>query len=200
VVFHVEIRRSLHRARAFNLSEEKLRRTVIEPWRRGGPVELGDQTWDPDESTLRILEGPELSPPDLALGRGWNSAERSAADVTGRALREAAAEAGVVAVLADTPAGHEAAMRLLNEIGAHTADWAEVRARTPAEAVALLVVEQGVPTGAWLFEAGFALGAFGRRVVVAQLGDEPLLAQLRNLGAIRLEPEALAERLRTLRT
>jgi hypothetical protein len=200
VVFHVEIRRSLHRARAFNLSEERLRRTVIEPWRQGGPVELGDQTWDPEESTLRILEGPELSPPDLALGRGWNSAERSAADVTSRALHEAAADAVVVAVLADTPAGHEAAMRILNELGTRTADWAEVRARMPAEVVALLVVERGTPTGAWLFEAGFALGALDRRVVVAQLGDDPPPGQLHNLGAIRLEPQALLERLRTLRT
>jgi hypothetical protein len=215
VAFHVEIRRSLQRARAFNLSEQKLRRTVIEPWRHGGPVELGDQQWDPGKSALRILEGPELGPPELALGRGWNNAERSGADVTTRVLREAAADAVVVAVLAESRPGHETAIRLLNQIGAHTADWAAVRTRILAAAgvvptntrqsavvIALLLVERGTPTGAWLFEAGLALGALGGGAVVAQLGDEPPPAELRDLGVIRLDPDqpatlqALAERLR----
>jgi hypothetical protein len=214
VAFHVEIRRSLRRARAFNMSEEKLRHTVIEPWRGGRPVELGDQQWDPVESVLRILEGPELGQPELALGRGWNSAERSATDVTARVLREAAVL--LVAVLAETPAGHETASRLLNEIGVRTADWAAVRARILAAAtvvprvprqsgepvVALLLVERGAPSGGWLFEAGLALGALGGRAVVAQLGDEPPPAAIRDLGLIRLDPDepaslhALAERLR----
>jgi hypothetical protein len=216
VPFHVEIRRSLRRARAFNLSEEKLRNTVIEPWRRGGPVELGDQQWDPRESALTILEGPELSQPELALGRGWNRAERTAEDVTNRLLRDAAAEAVQVAVLSETSAGQEIALRLLKQIEVRTADWAAVRARilaaatvvprtsgqSPRDLFALLVIERGAPTGAWLFEAGLALGALGGRALVAQLGDEPLPEELHNLGVIRLDPDqpaslhALAERLR----
>jgi hypothetical protein len=216
VAFHVEIRRSLRRARAFNLSEDKLRRMVIAPWRQGMPVELGDQQWDPGNSALRILEGSELSQAELALGRGWSNAERSAVDVTTRLLREAAAEAVQVAVLSETPAGQETAIRLLKQIEVRTADWASVRARILAAAVvvprtsrqsaqdlfALLVVEQGAPTGAWLFEAGLALGALGGRALVAQLGDEPLPEELRDLDVIRLDPDqsaslhALAERLR----
>jgi hypothetical protein len=216
VAFHVEIRRSLQRARAFNLSEEKLRRTVIAPWRQGVPVELGDQQWEPGESALKILEGPELSQAELALGRGWNNAERSGTDASTRLLREAAAEAVQVAVLSETPAGRETAIRLLHQIEVRTADWAAVRARLLAAATvvpsdsgqsaqdlfALLVVEQGPPTGAWLFDAGLALGALGGRALVAQLGDEPLPAELRDLGVIRLDPDqpaslhALAERLR----
>jgi hypothetical protein len=216
VAFHVEIRRSLQRARAFNLSEEKLRRTVIEPWRQGMPVELGDQRWNPGDSALRILEGAALSPVELALGRGWNNAERSATDVTTRVLSEAAADAFLVAVLAETQSGRETATRLLTQIEVRTADWAAVRARILAAAtvvprssvqsahdlVALLVLEQGAPTGAWLFEAGLALGALGGRAVVAQLGDEPPPAEIRDLGVIRLDPDqpaslhALSERLR----
>jgi hypothetical protein len=216
VAFHVEIRRSLRRARAFNLSEQTLRSTVIEPWRQGTPVELGDQQWDPGESTLRILEGPELDQPDLALGRAWNNAERSATDVTTRVLREAAAEALVVAVLAETQPGYETAARLLNQIGVRTANWAAVRARILAGAtvetrvprqsaqdfVVLLLVEGGAPTGPWLFEAGLALGALGGKAIVAQLGEKPPPAELRDLGVIRLDPgqatslHALAERLR----
>jgi hypothetical protein len=214
VAFHVEIRRSLRRARAFNLSEDKLRHTIVEPWRGGRTVELGDQQWDPVESVLRILEGPELGQPELALGKGWNSAERSATDVTSRVLSEAAVV--LVAVLSETPAGHETAARLLDRIGVRTAEWAAVRARILAAAtvvprasrqsgepvVALLLVERGAPAGGWLFEAGLALGALGGRAVVAQLGDEPPPAAIRDLGVIRLDPEepaslhALAERLR----
>jgi hypothetical protein len=218
VVFHVEIRRSLRRARAFNLSDEKLRRTVIEPWRRGGPVDLGDQQWDPAESVLTILEGPELKPSDLALGSGWNNAERSATDVTTHVMRAAAADSLVVAVLAETASGHDTVARLLGEIGVRTASWTEVRARILAAATvassphrtsaqviaAVLVVEREAPPGGWLFEAGLALGALGGRAVVVQLGFEPPPAELRDLGVVRLDPSdpagshALAERLRLL--
>ena len=68
--------------------------------------------------------------------------------------------------------------------------------------VAILVVERADPSPDWLFDAGLALGALGGRAIVAQLGDEPAPAALRDLGAIRLDPDepaslhALAERLR----
>ena len=214
MAFHVEIRRSFRRARAFNLSEEKLRHAIVEPWRGGRQVELGDQQWDPVESVLKILEGPELGAPELALGRGWNNAERSATDVTTRVLSEAAVV--LVAVVAETPEGQETAARLLGQIGVRTADWAAVRARILAAAtvvprasrqsgepvVALLLIERGDPGEGWLFEAGLALGALGGRAVVAQLGDEAPPVAIRDLGVIRLDPEepaslhALAERLR----
>jgi hypothetical protein len=198
------------------MSEDKLRRTVIAPWRQGVPVQLGDQEWDPRDSALRILEGPELSQAELALGKGWNHAERSGTDASTRLLREAASEAVQVAVLSETPAGRETAIRLLTQIEVRTADWAAVRARLLAAATvvarnsgqsaqdlfALLLIEQSAPTGAWLFEAGLALGALGGRALFAQLGDEPLPAELRDLGVIRLDPDqpaslhALAQRLR----
>jgi hypothetical protein len=206
VAFHVEIRRSLHRARAFNLSEEKLRRTIVEPWRSGGPVDLGDQQWNPDESALTILEGPELSPPDLAMGRGWNNAERSAANVTGAVLEDAAADALVVAVFAETAAGLDAAIRLLDRIGVRAETWAAVRDRPNRDVVVLLVAERAAPAGAWMFEAGLALGALGRRAIVAQLGSEAPPPALRGLDVVRLDPDeqaslqALAERLRAVRS
>ena len=179
-------------------------------------MELGDQRWDPGESELRILEGPELGQQELTLGRGWNNAERSASDVTARLLREAATDALVVAVLAQTPAGGEAATALLSSLGVRTIDWAALRARIVAAAtvvaqaplalaevpVALLLVENDAPSSAWLFEAGLALGALGGRAIVAQLGEGVPPAELRDLAVIRLDPgrpaslHALAERLR----
>jgi hypothetical protein len=86
VPFHVEISGGLNHARAFNLDLDELRKTVLEPWLTGRPVELGEQEWDPRECSLRILEGRHLDPPDLSFGQGWSNAERSAADVTRRVL------------------------------------------------------------------------------------------------------------------
>lgn len=84
--FHVEIRGALNHARAFNLSLEELRRTVLESWLTSRQVELGEREWDPRESSLRILEGPHLDPPDLSFGQGWSNAERASEDVTQRVL------------------------------------------------------------------------------------------------------------------
>ena len=215
MVYHVEIRRSLRRARAFNLSEKKLFDAVVEPWRRGLPVELGDQRWESGESVLRILEGPELAQSQLALSRGWSNAERTATDVTTRVMREAASAAMLVAVIAATASGHEAATALLDAIGVRTVPWATLRARIvaaatvapkmpadTADAVALLVLDGNAPGEAWLFDAGLALGALGGRAIVAQLGDDPSPTELRELAVIRIDAEqpasmnAHAERLR----
>jgi len=84
--FHVQIAGSLSHARAFNLSLEELRRQVLEPWLTRRTFELGEQEWDPRESSLKILEGKHLDPPDLSFGQGWANAERSAEDVTQRIL------------------------------------------------------------------------------------------------------------------
>jgi hypothetical protein len=86
VPFHVEVNGGLNHARAFNLNLEELRKTVLEPWLTGRPVELGEREWLPDECELRILEGAHLDPPDLSFGQGWSNAERSAKDVTRRIL------------------------------------------------------------------------------------------------------------------
>lgn len=213
--FHVELRQGYRRASAFNLDEETLRRTVLEPWQQGGPVELGDKEWDPQESTLQILEGPELAAPDLAVGRGWHNAERSAQDATARLLERIAAQAASVAVVAQTPATRRVVIELLEQAGVRAADWEALRARILAAATivgepsrsleagaAVLVIEGPDPDQSWLFDAGLALGALGGRAIVVQLGNEPAPAQLRDLGVIRLDPaqpasmHALIERLR----
>jgi hypothetical protein len=86
VPFHVEISGGINRARAFNLNLDELRRTVLEPWLTGRPVELGEREWDPEESSLTILEGRHLDLPDLSFGQGWSNAERTAENVTRRVL------------------------------------------------------------------------------------------------------------------
>ncbi len=215
--FHVEIRQSIRRAWAFNLSPERLSRIVVEPWRHGRPLALGDREWVPKDSTLRILEGPQLSPPELAHGGGWQNAERSAEDVTVAVLSRAQAQATSAAILAETPTGRGTVAPLLEPLDVQTVEWAALRARllAPATApgteptayggeivVAILVVERADPSPEWLFDAGLAIGALGGRAIVTQLGDEASSAALPDLGMIRLDPDepaslqALTERLR----
>jgi hypothetical protein len=92
MAFHIEVTGGRQHARSFNLTEEELGRTVLDPWLSGRPVLLGDRKWTrDDDSRLRILEGPELSVQDLAFSRGWANAQRSSSDVTAMVL-EAAAE------------------------------------------------------------------------------------------------------------
>jgi hypothetical protein len=215
MAFHVEMRRSFSRAWAFNLDEERLHRSVAEPWQRGKAVELGDREWDPKASTLKILEGPELTSSDLSLGRGWHNAERSAQDVTARVLESVAWATVAVAVLAENPSAQQLVTGLLGQLGIRSLDWARIRpllgvangasGSDPASlesVLALLVVDKGMPSGSWLFEAGLALGALGGRAIVAQIGDAPPPPELRDLDVILLSPgqpaslDALAGRLR----
>jgi hypothetical protein len=199
--FHVEVRQGFRRASAFNLDEERLRRTVIVPWRSGVPLELGDREWDPQESTLKILEGPELNHAELAFGRGWQTAERSAKEVTAGVIGDIAKAAATVCVLAASPTAERALFESLRELGVNAVAWEAVKERIlsavtarrespPAriELVAtLLAVDGSDPPADWLFEAGLALGALGRRVLIARLGGDALPAKLAEIGAIEID-------------
>jgi len=90
-VYHLEVGRSFHRARLFNLDRSGLD-GVLGPWSAGQVVEIGEREWDPRESTLTILEGRELDPSELALGQGWNSATRVSRDVSAEMTAAAARE------------------------------------------------------------------------------------------------------------
>jgi hypothetical protein len=89
MAFHVEISSGINHARAFNLSEAVVQRSIVGPWLDKRPIELGDRKWAPEESELRILEGPELGNPDLNFGQGWSNAQRRGEFVTERLLNEA---------------------------------------------------------------------------------------------------------------
>ena len=195
--YHVEVRRSRHHARIFNLSEGELRGTILEPWRHGRPLELGDRRWERAGSQLRILHGPQLEGVDLAYGQGWNHAERSARDVTDELL---AATGGTVAVLACTQTAADAASDMLDALGLAAVDWGAA-ARGPILgwlahageaaqldfAAALVVGEREVPEW-WLFEAGIALGALGPRALLVVLDGGPPPGPLRELPVATLAP------------
>jgi hypothetical protein len=198
VSFHVEISRGFRHARVFNLDEEAVRARVIEPWVRGHVIVLGDKDWEPRDCKLVILEGPELADTDLAMGRGWSNAVKTAENVTRRLIDEAVAPAApVVAVVAESPAGEQAIAGMLGRLELEAAPWTEVRGRILAERsggnargyAAILAFESPTPPGTWLFEAGLARGALGARAVVAQLGDTGIPVELRGVEVIRLDPD-----------
>src|SRR3954454_6976463 len=127
--FHVEVSTPLRHARAFNLSSEELRQTVLEPWLSRRPVELGDRKWNPEESDLRVLEGAELSNPELSFGQGWANAERSSGDVTKRviaAAQEARGTApGPAALVIETASAVPTAAQIAGPHGARSVERAE---------------------------------------------------------------------------
>jgi hypothetical protein len=196
VPFHVEISRGFrHRARAFNLDEGDLRRTILDPWTRGRVIALGDQDWEPRDCRLVILDGPELADTDLSMGRGWSNAEKTAENVTRKLVEQAAAPRLAVAVLAESPDTEAELTRMLSDLELETVAWPELRARIlggapeggPAYA-AVLVITSTEPAPGWLFEAGLARGALGNRAAFVQLGDAGIPASLAGIEVMRLDP------------
>ena len=172
MAYHVEIRRGRRWAREFNLSEETLRESALDPWVRGRPVLLGDREWEPGECELRVLEGPELSPPDLAFGRGWGAAERSGRDVARELIGGAARDASRVAVVAETDTASASIAAALGELGLESVAWAAELLAGDDESrpvAVVLAVESEEPGREWLYEAGAAVGALGGRAVVVRI-------------------------------
>jgi hypothetical protein len=93
-VYHVELTQFPHVARAFNLTAEELSDKVLNAWRRGDAIELGDHHYDPSKARITIYEGRELRADELGMGRGWPNAERTGEDVTEHVLAEGAPAAG----------------------------------------------------------------------------------------------------------
>jgi hypothetical protein len=150
--FHIEVATARRHARSFNLTEEELGRTVLDPWLAGRPILLGDRRWtrNDEESRLRILEGPELSIQDLAFSQGWANAQRSSTDVTAAVLESAAegrrAQRGPAAIVihsqspvqtvAEIVSGHE------TEAVSLEAARERIDGRDPAVAAVILVVQK----------------------------------------------------------
>lgn len=151
--FHVEVSSSTSRARAFNLEEAALRRTVVEPWVAGLPFKFGEHRWEPRGSRLTILEGPQLDAPQLALEQSWSTALRAAEDVTRAMLEAAEASAPAQAAVVVEADSLEAALRQLRgDQPQQQIPWStaveRVEGRDPEVTGMILVVK---PTGVdWL--------------------------------------------------
>jgi len=149
--FHIEVATGKRHARSFNLTEEELGRTVLDPWLSGRPILLGDRKWTrDDDARLRILEGPELSIQDLAFSQGWSNAQRSAGDVTATVL-EAATEGrraqrgpATIVINSDSPVQTVAEIVSGHDTETVSPETARERidGRDPAVAAVILVVQR----------------------------------------------------------
>jgi hypothetical protein len=153
MAFHIEISGGINHARAFNLSEDVVQRSIVDPWIDKRPIELGDRKWRPEESELRILEGPELSNPELSFGNGWSNAERSGEFVTKRLLDEAVqarreGTAGPAAIVIETDSAVQTLAGLVSGKQSESVDLETVKARLnggdPTVAAVILVVQRPV--------------------------------------------------------
>jgi hypothetical protein len=148
--FHIEVSSGLQHARSFNLDPEELQRTVLEPWLSGRPVLLGDRKWDPEESELRILEGSELSNPELSFGQGWANAERGSEDVTQKIVEAARDERGSAGGPAALVIETESAVQTVAELAsAHQARSVDLESlteridgRDPEIAAVIVVIQR----------------------------------------------------------
>jgi hypothetical protein len=93
-MFHVELRQRPNVARTFNLTGEALRAQVVSKLRSGELFEYAGHEWDGRQAHVTILEGPQLAPHELLLGRGWSNAQKSGTDVTGKVLEHSQSDAG----------------------------------------------------------------------------------------------------------
>lgn len=107
---------------------------------------MGDREWEPRDSSLKILDGPQLVTQDLAFGQGWANAERASENVTREVLASApppvvpdtfvVETASPEAVTADLVAGHDG----------RAIHWGEARkkldGRDPEVAAVILVVRR----------------------------------------------------------
>jgi hypothetical protein len=101
-VYHFELRKFPHTVSRFNQTEQQMLALAV-PWTREEWVEVGERKWNVNETTLTVLEGPELSLQDMSMNRGWRNARRRSTDVTERVI--AAARAAGAAVGRRSPTG-----------------------------------------------------------------------------------------------
>ena len=88
-MFHIELRKFPHVARALNLSAAELHQRIVGPWIRDEKIELDDRRWLPAQAKLTIYEAPELAADQIGIGRGWANVTRSGEEVTDRVLADA---------------------------------------------------------------------------------------------------------------
>jgi hypothetical protein len=102
--YHLELRKFPKTLTRFNQSGQQIGAIVL-PWIQERILDIDGEKWAPYESTITIIEGPEIPLDRLSMGRGWRTAQREGEDVTERILaeaRQALSDGG--ATVADAPA------------------------------------------------------------------------------------------------
>jgi hypothetical protein len=129
MAFHVEISEPMRHARVFNLNREDLLAKVVGPWLENRAIEMGEREWLPEESSLKILEGPQMDTPDLSYGQGWSNAERKSEDVTREVIEAAPAPRVPDAFLVETDSPESVTADVVGAHGGRAIDWSEAKTR-----------------------------------------------------------------------
>lgn len=129
MAFHVEISGPMRHARVFNLNQEDLLAKVVQPWLENRTIEMGEREWLPAESSLRILDGPHMDPPDLSYGQGWANAERKSEEVTRQVLEDAPAPKVPDAFLVETDSPESVTADVVAGHGGRAISWGEAKVR-----------------------------------------------------------------------
>lgn len=147
--FHVEISVGLHHARVFNLNREDLMAKVLGPWLEDRTIAMGDRQWVPRQSSLKVLEGPEMQGPDLAFGQGWANAERASQNATHRLLAEAPPPRTPDAFVVETDLPESVTAEVVAGHDGRAIQWSEARERIDGRdsdlAAVILVVRRPAP-------------------------------------------------------
>jgi hypothetical protein len=146
MAFHVEISVPMRHARVFNLNREDLLSKVVGPWLENRVIEMGEREWLPEESALKILDGPQMDPPDLSYGQGWSNAERKSEDVTRQVLEDAPAPRFPDAFVVETDSPESVTADLVAGHGGRAIGWKEAKrtldGRDPEVAAVILVTRK----------------------------------------------------------
>ena len=112
-------------------------------------IKLGEHEWEPSDSALKILEGPELGNPDLSFGQAWANAERTAENVTRRVLEKAPRPSAPDAFVVEADLPEALVAEMLTEREAQPLAWPEAQrridGRDPQIAAVILVVKRPEP-------------------------------------------------------
>ena len=86
--YHLQLRHYPRACTRFNQTGQQVGAVVL-PWVQEKVFELDGEKWAPYDSTITIIEGPEIAVERLSMGRGWATAQREGSNVTERVLEEA---------------------------------------------------------------------------------------------------------------
>ena len=135
-LYHVEIRKFPKTMTLFNQTGTQIGSIVL-PWVQERIVEVDGEKWAPYETSLTILEGPEIPLERRTMGRGWRVAQKQSVDVTERILAEARQ------ALASGSVGGAPA-ELASELGSAPEAQSDVEASRPDPATAELATLLGI--------------------------------------------------------
>lgn len=122
----------------WNIDEDEVRRSIVEPWEQGQEIVVGGKVFDPTDCEIRILEGPRLDPQVIRGPTAWLLATERSDDATDRFIVKAPGSSGTAPLSPDRDprrvavvhgrdsAAVDATFELLRDLDLHPVEWTEL--------------------------------------------------------------------------